>query len=201
MSDIFNDATPGRRGRKIREPLPVEDNVQAMDEENSVPRATMRSEVREESSLERARRRASEIRGHIGSMDEGTDDFFIDKADIPEGWSYEWKRLTLLGAEDPTYTVHLARMGWEPVPASRHPHMMPPGWAKGTIERKGLILMERPSEVVDEARRLSSKAARDQVRAKEAQLSGTPEGTMTRDHTSVRPKINKGWEALPVPEE
>jgi len=78
---------------------------------------------------------------------------------------------------------------------------MPPGWSKGTIERKGLILMERPAEVVDQARRLRDKAARDQVRAKEAQLSGTPEGTMTRDHASVRPKINKGWEALPVPEE
>lgn len=210
MSDIFNDAAPGRRGRRIKTvdsmdddmpPVSMNTDTEALEPSGSVPRATMRAEMREESSMERAKRRAAEIMGHIGDMDEGTDDFYIDRADIPEGWTYEWKRLTLLGAEDPTYTVQLLRMGWEPVPASRHPHMMPPGWSKGTIERKGLILMERPAEVVDQARRLRDKAARDQVRAKEAQLSGTPEGTMTRDHASVRPKINKGWEALPVPEE
>ena len=213
MSDIFHDATPARRGRRIK---PIDDDGQddaggltealnagaeAFSEAGSVPRPSMRAEAREESSAERAKRRTAEIMGHIGDMDEGTDDFYISPSDIPEGWSYEWKRHLLLGAEDPTYAVQLARMGWEPVPASRHPHMMPSGWSKNTIERKGLILMERPREVVEEARRLRDRAARDQVRAKEAQLSGTPEGTMTRDHAQVRPKINKGWEALPVPKE
>jgi hypothetical protein len=61
--------------------------------------------------------------------------------------------------------------------------------------------MERPTEVVDEARRLQDRAARDQVRAKEAQLSGTPDGTMTRDHEKVRPAIKKSFEAMPVPKD
>jgi hypothetical protein len=60
--------------------------------------------------------------------------------------------------------------------------------------------MERPTEVVNEARRIEQKAARDQVRAKEAQLAGTPDGTLTRDHPQARPKINKAWESVPIPD-
>jgi hypothetical protein len=191
MEDTMNE-TPRRRGKRPEE---------FSEEISSVPRADMRTEMREESSADRAKRRAAEIRGHLGGLDDGTDEFYVDITCVPDGWTYEWKRLTLLGAEDPTYTVHLARMGWEPVPSSRHPEMMPSGWTRGTIERKGLILMERPSEVVDEARRLQDRAARDQVRAKEAQLSGTPDGTMTRDHEKVRPAIKKSFEAMPVPKD
>ena len=77
--------------------------------------------------------------------------------------------------------------------------MMPMNWSGVHIERKGQILMERPTEIVNEARNLEKKKARDQVRAKEAQLAGTPDGTMTRDHDRVRPSIKKGWESLPVP--
>lgn len=192
-----------RRGRK-----PKEDKFNEYVEEDSmeqvekyVSRPDVRSEMRGEDSKARAARRAAEIRGHIGEMNDGTDEFFIDVSIIPEGWSYEWKRKTLWGQEDASYTVHLARMGWEPVPSSRHPEMMPSGWAHNTIERKGLILMERPSEVVDEARNIERRKARSQVRAKEEQLAGTPDGTFTRDHDRVKPRINKGWEAMPVPEE
>ena len=161
----------------------------------------MRSEVREEDSRARAARRAAEIRGHIGDMDQGTDEFFVDPSIIPEGWTYEWKRQSILGQEDATHQIHLARMGWEAVPARRHPGMMPASWTKGTIERKGMILMERPTEVVEEARRIQNKAAKDQVRAKEAQIAGAPDGTMTRDHAQTRPKINKSFEAIPIPKE
>jgi hypothetical protein len=134
-------------------------------------------------------------------MDQGTDEFYIDPAVIPEGWTYEWKRQSILGQEDATHQIHLARMGWEAVPARRHPGMMPASWTKGTIERKGMILMERPTEVVEEARRIQNKAAKDQVRAKEAQIAGAPDGTMTRDHAQTRPKINKSFEAIPIPKE
>jgi hypothetical protein len=79
--------------------------------------------------------------------------------------------------------------------------MMPAHFSGNTIERKGLILMERPTEIVEEVRRLQNQEARKQVRDKEAQLSGTPDGTLTRDHEQVRPKIKKGWEALPVAKE
>lgn len=166
-------------------------------------RPNLRAPVREEnmSSVDRAKKRAAELRGHIGSLDEGVDKYFIDANMIPEGWTYEWKRRLLMGQEDPSYAVNLARMGWEAVPVSRHPFMMPADWKGGTIERDGMVLMERPAEVVDEARAIERKRARDQVRAKEAQLSGTPEGTMTRDHEKVRPSIKKSYENIPIPKE
>jgi hypothetical protein len=77
--------------------------------------------------------------------------------------------------------------------------MMPMNWSGAHIERKGMMLMERPAEIVEEMRLLEKRKARDQVRAKEAQLSGTPDGTLTRDHPQAKPQIKKGWDAIPVP--
>ena len=183
-----------RRGRP-----PVADD--AVVSEGTVARPDMRAEVRGEDSVSRAARRAAELRGHLGDMDQGTNEFYVDLSSVPDGWTYEWKRKSILGAEDTSHTISLARMGWEVVPASRHPEMMPAHFAGNTIERKGLILMERPTEIVEEVRRLQNQEARKQVRDKEAQLSGTPDGTLTRDHEQVRPKIKKGWESLPVAKE
>jgi hypothetical protein len=162
-------------------------------------REPMRPEMREESSLERARKRAAELRDHLGSVEDASDEFYVPLDIIPDGWVYEWKRKLVAGAEDPTYQVQLARAGWEPVPAARHPEMMPKG-RYAVIERKGMLLMERPKEIVDEVRRLEHARARNQVRAKEAQIAGTPEGTLTRDDPRVAPKIKKGYEPIPVEE-
>jgi hypothetical protein len=167
-----------------------------------LPREDMREAVHEGDHLSRAAKRIAELRGHLGTLDEGNDEFFVDPAMVPEGWAYEWKRHLLLGAEDPSYNVSLAREGWEPVPVSRdsrHRAMMPMNWTGAHIERKGMILMERPAEIVEEMRALERRKARDQVRAKEAQLAGTPDGTLTRDHPQAKPQIKKGWESLPVP--
>jgi len=196
---VASSEAPRRRGRPSRLQKPVDET--AIEPVAAVPRVEMRSEVRAEDPRARAARRAAEIRGHIGDMDQGVDEFFVDPSIIPEGWTYEWKRQSILGQEDATHQIHLARMGWEAVPARRHPGMMPASWTKGTIERKGMILMERPTEVVEEARRIQNKAAKDQVRAKEAQIAGAPDGTMTRDHAQTRPKINKSFEAIPIPKE
>ena len=191
MSDTFEEA-PRRRGKTSDE---------VATEVKSVPRAEMRPEMREDSPAERAKRRAAEIRGHIGDMDEGTDEFFVPSQIIPEGWTYEWKRKLTLGAEEPSHMVALTRMGWEPVPVARHPEMMPGGGNYVHIERKGMILMERPTELVEEALEIERRRAIGQVRAKEAQLAGTPEGTMTRDDPRVAPKIKKAYEAMPVPKD
>lgn len=161
---------------------------------------TVKPPVREEDPKERARKRAAELRSHLGDLDEGTDDFYVNPSDIPEGWTYEWKRHTVYGAEDPAYQVQLARSGWSAVPASRHPSMMPHNTTESVILRKGLILMECPTEIVDERKRIDAKLARDQVRHKESQIAGTPEGTLTRDDPRVAPKIKKGYEPIPIPD-
>jgi hypothetical protein len=115
---VASSEAPRRRGRPSRLQKPVDET--AIEPVAAVPRAEMRSEVREEDSRARAARRAAEIRGHIGDMDQGVDEFFVDPSIIPEGWTYEWKRLSILGQEDATHQIHLARMGWEAVPARPH---------------------------------------------------------------------------------
>ena len=115
--------------------------------------------------------------------------------------SYEWKMKSVLGLEDPTYQTQLARTGWEAVPTDRHPDMMPLGDKYPIIERKGMVLMERPKIISDRIRERDKKKAREQVRAKEAQLSATPEGQFDRNADDrTRPRIKKSFEALEVPE-
>lgn len=165
--------------------------------EEVIRQQPVRSPVREEDPRARAAARAAKIRDHIGGMDEGTDEFY--KPASPDGWTYEWKRHKIWNQEDPSYTVQLRREGWDPVPLHRdaeHEAMMPSNWEGNTIERKGMILMERPKEISDEVHRIDQRRARDQVRTKEAQLAGTPDGTLDR----VKPSIKKSFD-MPIPED
>jgi hypothetical protein len=160
----------------------------------------MRPPMREEDSRAAAAKRAAQLREHLGDVVDGQDDFYIPLDEIPDGWTYEWKRHTLMGQEDPAYQIQLLRAGWEPVPAVRHPWMMPHNTESQTILRKGMILMQCPTDIIDERRLAEQRKARNQVRAKEAQIAGTPDGTMTRDDARVRPQIKKSYEAMPIPE-
>lgn len=185
---------PRRRGR------PRKDQTSPSNAElATIERPSIRTEMRERDPRAEAARRAAEILGHVGNLDEGTDDFYVDPAKIPDGWTYEWKRKTVYGQEDPAYQVQLARTGWTPVPASRHPEMMPAAGGFQCIERKGLTLMERPTIVQDQIVQVNQRRARDQVRVKEQQLSSAPDGQFGRDHSQVKPKINKGYEPVPIP--
>jgi len=81
------------------------------------------------------------------------------------------------------------------------PEMMPGMGNHPNVERKGMALMMRPAVISEEARQIEKKRARDQIRAKEAQLTATPEGTLTRDDARVRPQIKKGYSPISVPNE
>ena len=181
----------------------MSDNEEVMPKltPKSTIRPTVRAEIREEGPAERAAKRAEEIRKHRSGLDlDSTDRFAIDTSIVPDGWSYEWKRKTIYNQEDPAYQIRLADGGWTPVPANRdarHAALMPFG-NFATIERDGMILMERPKELTDEAKDIEYRRARNQVRAKEAQLSATPDGTMTREDARVRPTVKKSYEAMPV---
>lgn len=156
----------------------------------------------EESSAARAARRALELREHRGgNMDDGVDKFYIDPRLIPDGWSYEWKRFTVLGKEDPSYQVSLADRGWEAVPRSRHPFMMPENYQGQTIEREGQVLMERPKEITDEVTAIERRKAREQVRSKEEQLAGAEPGQFQRDNKGDSlVSVKKSYESIPIPE-
>ena len=168
---------------------------------------TLRPEMRPnattaEDPRERAARRAAELRGHDTDLgDDGADEYYIEKGIIPDGWSYEWKMRTVLGAEDPAHQVALARKGWEIVPAARHPELMPMGYMGGDITRKGMVLMERPLEITQEANRKALLLARTQMRDKEAQLTQAKGGEFDRTNQGdPLVKISKKYEAIPIPE-
>jgi hypothetical protein len=183
-------------------PAELDEELEAIDAADSAPdlRKPLRGPMRDENPRERAAKRAAELR-QSGTMQEGPDVFYVDPNAIPDGWSYEWKRRTTAGQEDPAYQVQLARMGWEPVPASRHPEMMPLNSNFETIERKGMVLMERPAEISDEAKRSDLIRARQQVQIKKQQLSQAPDGQFTRDDDRVRPKVKSSYEPMPVPKD
>lgn len=190
---------PRRRGRPpghVKKALDAETSLAS--EEVVSNRPPMRPEMRAEDPRSRAAARAKELRDHLGSLDEGTDEFYFDPNNVPDGWSYEWKTRLVLGQENPAQQVALRRTGWEAVPVSRHPEMMPNG-AVGHIERKGMVLMERPKEITDEVRNLDYRNARNQVRSKEQQLNSAPDGQFGRDHSQAQPKISKSYEPIPIP--
>lgn len=165
-------------------------------------RAPMRPAMREEDPRARAARRAAELRDHLGEEPDGVDEFFIDPNDIPDGWDYEWKAKFVLGQEQATHILALRRAGWEEVPTSRHPSYMPMGSDLPYIERKGMVLMERPKEITDEARARELRKARLQVRHKEEQLNAATGGQFERtnkDQSLV--KVKKSYESIPIPNE
>lgn len=115
----------------------------------------------------------------------------IPPGSIPHGMSYQWNNYTVLGAEDVHYNNSMAAQGWRPVPASRHPELVPEGVTSGHIVIGGQILVERPQELTNEARRYELDKARNEVAAKEAQLYGTPPGTMQRERANGTNDFNK----------
>jgi len=187
---------PGRPPKAKAEAQPV---VEAVAVEPIVDRPPMRPPMREEDPRAAAARRAAEIRSNQVD-DDGVDEFKLPRA--PDGWTYEWKTKSVMGAINHAHLTELRRQGWEEVPTARHPEEMPLGGHDPVIERKGMILMQRPTVIVEEARAIQIAKARNQVRFKEEQLSGTPEGGLGhRNHDQVKPRISKGYEPLPVPKD
>lgn len=125
------------------------------------------------------------LRGDM-EIDDTEDRFAIPVDKIPDETTYEWKRGSVFGKDDPTYSATLQRGGWSPVEASRHPEMMPAGHT-GVIERDGCVLMERPSIITDHIRARDNRAARELVRMKDAEaMRQTPDGTLSRTEPALQ---------------
>lgn len=205
----MNDAS--RRGRPRRFPapvkadgeLPVVDTAEASEAPQVSNRPPLRTQMRADDpwSAAAAAQRTAEVLGHIKTVDDGVDEFYIDRTRIPDGWDAEWKTKSVLGAEDPAQMVSYQRMGWEPAPTHLFPELMPADWKGNTVERKGMILMLRPKQITDMVRQADARRARDQIRHKEAQLSSAPDGQFTREHNQVKPKIGKSYEPMPIPQD
>lgn len=216
------DTAPKRRGPKPRnrdllaaakEAEKAQEQAQYASEPASEPakaeiapvapnRAPMRPAMREEDPRARAARRAAELRDHLGESQDGIDEFWVDPADIPDGWEYEWKAKYVMGQEQSSQMLAFRRAGWEEVPTSRHPSYMPLDTDMAFIERKGMVLMERPKEISDEARAIELRRARAQVRQKESQLNSADSGHFERNNKDQSlVNIRKSYESMPIPNE
>ncbi len=152
-----------------------------------------------EDSRERAKRLAEEIRAQReGREDDGVDEFRAPPA--PAGWAYQWKVKSVFGKEEISHQNNLLRNGWQPVPASRHPDFMPAGMNGANIEHKGMVLMELPQELVDDARRQDKRIADMQVNQKAGQNEAAPNTMLGDQRPETRPRLKRSYAAMPVPD-
>lgn len=114
------------------------------------------------------------------------DKFYIPVDEIPEGSSYEWKRWSVYGQEDPFYLANLREQGWQPVDPKKHPNWLPEGYNQNVILKDGMILMERPMELTQEFNDEISDLNRRQLRDQQARLGQAPEGTAPRKDANKR---------------
>lgn len=142
------------------------------------------------------------IRQRLHKGGQSGDKFHVDPAIIPDGMSWEWKRQSVLGQPDYGYEVMQAEQGWEPVQAERFPKFMPPGYS-GAIIRDGMMLMERPQELTDEARAEDLSNAREQVSVQVKRAQQNIPGQLPREEGIVKNKANvmkREFEAVPISE-
>ena len=116
--------------------------------------------------------RSGEVRGRNGEIlarNNRTNDV-ADQFDLPlhmqeKGWSYQWVRASCHGKPDPQ-NVHVhEENGWRAVPSNRWPGHFHPAGFQGAVTREGMILMERPAVVTEQAIQDGIRAAKSQRRA------------------------------------
>ena len=121
------------------------------------------------------------------TRDRKVDQLSVDPKMVPPGVSYEWKRTSVYGMDDSDHLNQLMANHWSPVPEDRHPNFR--------VKRKGLILMERPSYLTQEAKDEDLDIALGAVESVRSNLTSTPQGTLTRNHPSARNNtyVRSGW--------
>lgn len=186
-TDLNEDGGSAERLQAALGSLNAED-----DEEEVVPRPQMRTtRVDSREPQHDANHEAPRLRTRRKKATINEDVFYIPTDEIPEGSSYEWKRWSNLGQEDPFYIAQMREQGWEPVNPKRHPNWVPPGYNQPFIIKGGQILMERPIELTEEARDEQRQLAKRQIREAEQRLGLAPKDTGTRSLPEIAPRVVK----------
>lgn len=179
---------------------PRDDNATEIYPETQYEPRDLRGSPREEDPRARAARRAAELRSTVDLKVDEADEFYVDPDIIPDGWTYEWKRFSVLGQEDTGAMLTYRRAGWEEVPMSRHPEMMPLGSVEHFIMRKGMVLMERPQVISQDFEDRMLRKARQQVSDKEAEAKGGAYANPDAGFEARGNKIGHSYEAMPIPD-
>lgn len=154
-----------REGKALRAAsAPVESDTY-VEVGSPVPAKTI--ETPEQSRL-RAEARIRQLRGNPELQGIERDKYYAPPP--PDGFDYQWKLKSVLGQDDNDRIRQVEASGWEAVPLSRHPELMPREYKGNTIEVGGLVLMERPKLFTDEARAEEARLAKEAVFMKEAQM-------------------------------
>ena len=145
--------------------------------------------------LRNEQRPTERLKRHSRSVDR----FHIPPEIIPEGMTYEWKRLSVFGQEDRQHQLHLKRNHWREVPASRHPDLF--GDSPGPAIVDGLVLMEREAYLTKEARDEDYANATSQLQNQMARLDQIQ--GIGPDSAKFRPPstISKQYERTAVPDD
>jgi len=174
MSDTHIDGRT-KEGRALRAAMRAARGIGPEGEEHEPIRPSTRPD-----SVRAAEQRAQEIMDSLEGDVGPTSELDIPANLAPEGWEYQLKAVSVVGQENRHHLLAMKRVGWTPVPASRHPHLMPAGY-DGPIENKGLMLMEKPKILTDRSRVLEEQEARAQLRNSEERLMDVPANTGPRD--------------------
>jgi hypothetical protein len=150
-----------------------------------------------EDSKARAEARIRAIRGNPDLATTGERDKYWAPPP-PDGWDYQWKLKSVLNQDDIERIRQNEMNGWEEVPLSRHPELMPRGWKGNPIEVGGLVLMERPLLFTQEAREEERRAAREAVMTKENQMREGRSGDLGARQVN---RFNKSRAPIDVPVE
>lgn len=151
---------------------------------NHVEREEAREAVREPTRLRR-RVRATD------------DKFKIPEEFVPEGMSWEFKRYLVGGKEDNVYQSELAMNYWEPVTAETAPEVAARyGIRTGPIFIGDMLLMQRPAYLTEDFYQEMDEMNAGRLNGIKSSLKDAPQGTFSRDHAKVQPRITKTYERV-----
>jgi hypothetical protein len=104
---------------------------------------------------------------------DGVSDPFAIPPDLrEEDWDRQWVRVSVHGWEDVDNQVSMQENAWRPISANRpgwEGRFMPPGYV-GAIQKGGLMLMERPMSLSQEARAEQARLVRNQTEVQRQQF-------------------------------
>ena len=136
------------------------------------------------------------------------DRYRIAESLIPEGLSFQWVTSLVYGKDFTSHRQTFEQRGWTPVHQDyfdgRFDGMFMPKGREGEIALDGMVLMMRPAELTEKARRRDAAMAREAVAIKEQSLRGGDINTTLDSHhpTALNTnRINKSVERITIPED
>lgn len=127
------------------------------------------------------------------------DKFYVHPGDIPDGMSYQWIAVTVMGFQQTQSLASFDMNGWRPVPISRYPGRYAPISKKSSdpIIIEGLMLVERPIELTVEARTEEVMEARNLIRTRNEQFNPRLPGALDGRHRGTGLKASRTIEGMP----